>query len=72
MKRYSYIEKKPYVAPSVTFEEIEALEDVLAFRPSANTTGGGSDVGQDDTEWGNSAKQGMEDFVFEIDDAGEE
>ena len=77
MTKNNYIIKKTYVAPSVSFEDIE--DEVLLFRPSANTTGEGGDVETDPNDqgggqggnWGNPAKGTSGDFVFELDGTGE-
>ncbi len=80
MNRNIFISKKMYVAPLISFEEVEEEQELLA----GSTTGGGApwETGEpgvkpyDDPFNGNGAKKsggmfedtGEGDFVFEIDD----
>lgn len=76
MNRNIFISKKSYVAPLVTFEEMEEEQELLA----GSTEGTGPSMGSGDNSGGNpnepsiSAKRsggvfdgGEGDFVFEID-----
>ena len=66
MTNTNNILRKTYVAPLLSFEEIEEEQALLA---GTKTVGGGSDVTIDpkdpDPSWGN-AKEGTTDFVFEL------
>ncbi|MCR5069322.1 MAG: hypothetical protein K6A78_05940 [Prevotella sp.] len=66
MTKNNYIIKKPYLSPSISFEDIE--DDVVMIAASATTTGSGSDVGRDpeDEPLGGEAKATSSDFVFEL------
>lgn len=77
MNRNIFISKKSYVAPLVTFEEMEEEQELLA---GSVTEGTGPSMGSGDNSGGNpndvdiSAKKsggvfdgGEGDFVFEID-----
>ena len=56
--------RKTYVAPLLSFEEIEEEQALLA---GTKTTGDGPDVTTDPSEnWGSGAKEGTTDFVFEL------
>lgn len=58
--------RKTYVAPLLSFEEIEEEQALLA---GTTTQGGGPKVDTDPKDpdpWGSDAKEGTTDFVFEL------
>jgi len=73
MTKNNYIIKKPYLSPSISFEDIE--DDVVMYAASATTTGEGGNQSTDTEDpepWGNGAKATSEDFVFELEGVGNE